>query len=217
MLNDDQRPKGEEEPQGDHFWDVEIEPETDSALERLGAALRQRSSALDPELDHRVMATIRHSPRGYLRAALRWWTQPRPVPISPIGVLATVGALAILLVAVGRYVGARGEAPAVTAVAAATGSATSDTRVIRFVISAPRASRVNVVGDFNGWDTQATPLTPVGEAGVWTVEVTLTPGRHEYAFLIDGREWRPDPSTPKAASDDYGSPNSVIIVGASST
>jgi 1,4-alpha-glucan branching enzyme len=73
---------------------------------------------------------------------------------------------------------------------------------------------VNLVGDFNGWDSAATPLQPVGAAGVWSVEVALPSGRHEYAFVIDGREWRPDPAAPRALANEYGAPNSVITVGA---
>jgi predicted carbohydrate-binding protein with CBM48 len=199
-------------------WNGEVEAETDAALQRLAAAVRQRAPALDADLDRRVMAAIRRSPRWYLRAALRWWLCPRPVPISPFGALATAAALAALLLAVVRYVGAPAGVAARSGITAGSAPATaSGVRVVRFVLAAPSASRVNVVGDFNGWDTGATPLRPVGAAGVWTVEVPLTPGRHEYAFLIDGREWRPDPTTPRAAADDYGSPNSVIVVGAHST
>jgi hypothetical protein len=199
----------------------EVGLETDAALQKLAAAIRRRSPAIGPELDRRIMAAVRHSLRWQLRAALRWWLRPRPIPISPLGGLLAAGAMALLTLVVVRH--AWIPAPSVPpsgvqgALVPATASTTDEVRVVRFVLAAPNASQVNLVGDFNGWDTAATPLRPVGAAGVWSVEVPLTPGRHEYAFLIDGREWRPDPATPRAAADDYGSPNSVIIVGAHST
>jgi AMP-activated protein kinase-like protein len=199
-------------------WDAEIEAETDAQLQRLAAAVRRRSPAVDPDLDRRVMAAIRRSPRWRLRAAVRWWLRPRAIPVSPFAALAATGALAALLAMAVRRDGTPAGGPVPATIAAVPASATaSNALVVRFVLAAPGASRVNVVGDFNGWDTGATPLSPVGAAGVWTVEVPLTPGRHEYAFFIDGREWRPDPATPRAAADDYGSPNSVIVVGAHST
>ena len=40
-------------------------------------------------------------------------------------------------------------------------------RGVRFAVVAPAAARVSVVGDFNGWDSHAHPMQPVGEGGVW--------------------------------------------------
>ena len=83
--------------------------------------------------------------------------------------------------------------------------------LVRFVIAAPEAGTVSLVGTFNDWDATATPLSPSGEAGVWTVEIPLAPGRHEYAFVVDGADWRPDPAAPASTLDDeFGIPNSVI-------
>jgi len=33
------------------------------------------------------------------------------------------------------------------------------------------------------------------EPGLWTAEVRLTPGRHQFKYVIDG-EWRVDPAKP---------------------
>jgi 1,4-alpha-glucan branching enzyme len=72
---------------------------------------------------------------------------------------------------------------------------------------------VALVGDFNGWDRTATPLRPAGSAGAWVVSVQLPPGRYRYAFLIDGVRWLPDPVAPRAPDDDFGTSNSVLMVG----
>src|SRR5690349_8135010 len=60
------------------------------------------------------------------------------------------------------------------------------------------AQRVSVVGDFNGWDPDATPMRRAGAPQRWEVETRLEAGRSEYAFVLDGRLWVPDPNAPLA-------------------
>ena len=43
----------------------------------------------------------------------------------------------------------------------------------RFSVWAPHAAAVSVVGDFNGWEPDKTPLAPVASTGVWS---TVAPG-----------------------------------------
>jgi 1,4-alpha-glucan branching enzyme len=68
------------------------------------------------------------------------------------------------------------------------------------------------VGDFNDWDPKATPLRAAATGGVWSVDVPIQPGRHLYAFVVDGKVWRPDPAAPPAYGEDFGEPNSAITV-----
>jgi 1,4-alpha-glucan branching enzyme len=84
--------------------------------------------------------------------------------------------------------------------------------VIRFVLAAPAARSVALVGSFNSWNPEATPLHRTDGTGVWVVDVPLAPGRHEYGFLVDGVQWQPDPTAPRGAANEYGSPNSVVLV-----
>lgn len=81
----------------------------------------------------------------------------------------------------------------------------------RFSIAAPGADQVSLVGDFNQWNPGVTPLRPVGDGRTWAVQVALPPGRHVYAFVVDGKIV-PDPRAPRAADDDFGVPNSVAII-----
>jgi hypothetical protein len=91
---------------------------------------------------------------------------------------------------------------------------TSDHAVpTQFVLDAPRAARVALVGDFNGWNAAATPLGRVSSSGLWTVTVPLTPGRHTYAFMVDDSAWTLDPRAPAAQDPDFGTPSSVVLVG----
>ena len=83
-------------------------------------------------------------------------------------------------------------------------------RLVRFVLAAPTASSVALVGDFNGWRRDATFLVS-GEGGTWTAAVALAPGRHRYAFVVDDSQWVADPADPVAAADS-GRPVSALFV-----
>ena len=185
----------------------------DDLIERVAAELRE-PVALRPDFDARVMARVQQArPRGMGRV-LQWLVAPRQVAISPLTGLAAACALILgfwFALAQGRS--SRMVAPAAVERVADERLA-AEVEVVRFVLVAPGANAVALVGDFNGWDTGSTPLRPVGATDVWSVEVPLVRGAHEYAFVIDGREWRADPAAPRAGSNDFGPPNSVVIVGA---
>jgi Carbohydrate-binding module 48 (Isoamylase N-terminal domain) len=90
------------------------------------------------------------------------------------------------------------------------------TEGVEFVLDAPDASRVTLVGDFNNWDPTATPLIRVSSSGRWEAVVPLDPGRYEFTFVVDGNRWVADPALPHAMGDDFGRPSSVITVVKSS-
>ena len=92
--------------------------------------------------------------------------------------------------------------------------AVSDNAAVRvqFVLVAPDAKSVAVVGDFNDWNPSATPLESA--RGMWSSEEVVTAGRHDYAFVIDGTRWIADPSAPRAPADELGGGYSVLIAGA---
>ena len=82
---------------------------------------------------------------------------------------------------------------------------------VRFTLVAPSATTVSIVGDFNGWSDGSLPLKRSADGRTWEIEVPLAPGRYAYAFVVDGQLAR-DPSAPQAAGDDFGTPNSVVMV-----
>jgi len=84
---------------------------------------------------------------------------------------------------------------------------------VQFVLDARRAKSVAVVGDFNSWDGSKTPLQRDSATGVWSALVDVHPGRHVYAFLVDGSIWTLDPNAPRTKDADYGTDQSVMIVG----
>jgi len=99
---------------------------------------------------------------------------------------------------------------------ASSGAATAEREIVHFELSAPRASRVALVGSFNEWNPVATPLTRDPATGKWVVSLRLPPGRHVYAFVVDG-DVTADPAAPRAADDDFGSTNSVVLVSSPRT
>lgn len=82
---------------------------------------------------------------------------------------------------------------------------------VRFVFVAPYASRVSLVGDFNGWNPSSMPMRRSSDGRAWTLDVPLAAGRHVYAFIVDG-DLAPDPAAPRAGDDDFGVPSSVVLV-----
>ena len=98
---------------------------------------------------------------------------------------------------------ARGEASAVTGAP----------QEVELVLRAPSASRVHVAGDFNGWNQHEAPMSRDSASGLWSARLTLRPGRHVYAFVVDDTLWVPDPRAPAARDADFGRPGSVLLVG----
>ena len=106
-----------------------------------------------------------------------------------VGVL-VVAALVGLLIGFGVANQAPKEAIAreIRLVAAQTGNTGTEAR---FVLPLLDATDVSVVGSFNAWEPIA--LSDDDGDGIWRVDIFLSPGRYEYAFVIDGRWWGHDP------------------------
>ena len=72
-------------------------------------------------------------------------------------------------------------------------------------------SSVNLAGEFNSWSTSADPLTK-GADGVWTITKKLAPGRYAYKFVLDGTNWKEDPTAKETTDDGFGGKNAIIVV-----
>lgn len=81
---------------------------------------------------------------------------------------------------------------------------------VQFQCAAPRAEKVCIAGDFNGWDAGANRLDQE-ETGVWTTCLPLAPGIYQYRFIVDG-EWHDDPEASRRIPNGFGSSNCVIEV-----
>jgi len=172
----------------------------DPSLARVAQCLRVEvpvRRAWRDELLHEVAQTA--PPR---RAP--WWNRSgRTVTLRPVAAAAACIACVALGVAAGRTIARPADVPLVATERAAP--------VVQFVIVAPGAARVNLVGDFNAWDAHATPMRASTDGRSWLVALPLPPGRHTYAFVVDG-DVVADPAAPRTPAD-FGVPNSVVLVG----
>jgi len=58
---------------------------------------------------------------------------------------------------------------------------------VHFAVWAPNARRVSVIGDFNGWNSEALPLVRSGPAGVWTGHSQILERGSLYKFHIESQ------------------------------
>ena len=65
----------------------------------------------------------------------------------------------------------------------------SKIKMHRFLVWAPNARKVSLVGDFNNWDRNATPMEPV-EGGVWIAFVEGLEHGALYKYCVDGADGR---------------------------
>ena len=79
-----------------------------------------------------------------------------------------------------------------------------------FFLAAPNATRVQLAGDFTGWEQKPIDLKRDMD-GAWRVTVKLTPGHHFYRFLVDG-QWQDDPECPLHLPNSFGSRDNVRMV-----
>lgn len=75
----------------------------------------------------------------------------------------------------------------------------------------PRASVVQVAGDFNDWMPEKTSLEKVDEAGKWMLKMPLHPGTYRYRLVVDG-QWQQDPYNRMTEMNPFGELNSVLQV-----
>lgn len=161
----------------------------------------------------RLMNAIRAEPAPRRRTrVLAWLVHPRRFVLPPVA----AAALAAGLVGIGILGGtAMNRVGPIATERPSQGDAASsrlpDFSVVKFIISAPQAARVAVIGDFNGWDATASEAVREKD-GTWSVFVPLRPGRYEYSFVLDGTHLVPDPAAPIAPDDGYGQKNSVVVV-----
>lgn len=120
--------------------------------------------------------------------------EARPARWRRRGVLGTAAAAVLALAALGAV--------------RLTRSPTAENGVT-FALAAPAAAQVALIGDFNDWSPEASPLRR--DDHQWSVTLKLKPGRYRYSFVVDGSSWQADPGTPPA-EDDFGTPTSVITV-----
>lgn len=73
------------------------------------------------------------------------------------------------------------------------------------------AERVNLVGEFNDWDTRVTPMVRDRADADWKATIELEVGQcYRFRYLLDGKEWLNDWHADGYAENPYGSDDSVV-------
>lgn len=194
-------------------------------IEKVRETLRAAPAAVpDPRAVARVLSTVWESPRpSAWRRVLDAWRVPA---LSGLGASAiAAGALLVGFVTRGAVVPSEqaepiaasgaptGEYPVQLASYDASAAALAAAAAVQtqFVFENATAGEISLVGDFNDWKVGETKLTKLPN-GLWTTTVPLPPGRHVYAYVLDGTLLVADPRAPKAGDADYGREGSVVMV-----
>ncbi len=86
-------------------------------------------------------------------------------------------------------------------------------KVVKVTFSLPesiQAENVYLVGDFNEWDEQATPLKR-GKDGTFSTTVSLEKGNeYQFRYLVNGSEWHNDWEADSYVQNSFGGDNSVV-------
>lgn len=159
----------------------------------LRAAVMGRIEQLEPVASTQRADLLR-------RVAAILWT-PRDISVRPA--FALVGAAAVVVLLFVPFVGPPGSAAPQLAA-----DASSSYVFVQFRLDA-MASRVQLAGSFTNWEPryelhQSAP-------GRWTITVPLIQGVHDYAFVVDGETWVPDPLAPQIG-DGFGGTNSRLAL-----
>jgi hypothetical protein len=146
----------------------------------------------------------RHRP-GVLAALAHHLWAPRHVSLRVRPVYVVLAAAAILVVAPVLPTGGR-STPDATRLAQLD---VTPKLFVQFRLEAVDASTVSLAGSFTNWqpDYELHQSAP----GIWTITLPLSLGVHDYAFIVDGKRWVPDPYAP-AVDDGFGGTNSRIAL-----
>lgn len=201
-----------------------LNPQEQQRLDAIRATLDEAVSVLRateaPDLTARVMSGLRDvaaaprevppaPPEGFLTRAIRCLWDPVRIPIRPAYGLAGVAVAVLALVIAPSPRGTDPQA-AVAPIVGSDAEAGSHLYV-QFRIEVPGASRVALAGSFTDWRPEY-DLTEVSP-GVWSAMVPLSPGVHDYTFVIDGSRMIVDPYAPRVA-DSFGGSNSRLFLPA---
>jgi len=77
---------------------------------------------------------------------------------------------------------------------------------------AKSAKIVHLVGEFNGWDKTATPMTKM-KNGSFAASVQLERNKeYQFRYLLDGEFWENDWNADRYVPNRHGGDNSVVVV-----
>jgi 1,4-alpha-glucan branching enzyme len=82
---------------------------------------------------------------------------------------------------------------------------------VTFSLSGEEFEQAHVVGDFNAWNKEATPMKK-GKQG-YSATVDLEPGReYQFRYLVDGSEWKNDETADNFCESCYPDAQNCVVV-----
>lgn len=175
--------------------------EEEDAVRLVTEALRARQA---PDMAPTVLRAVRAAPRprrprSAPRRLVDWLLTPRPVPVRPAYGFAFAAAFVMAVTL----------APLLRSPVADGTSAAAEPPVVyvQFSLQVDDASTVSLAGSFTDWEARFDLWE--SSPGVWSVQVPLQPGIHDYAFVVDGSRWVTDPRAPRV-DDDFGGSNNRL-------
>lgn len=74
------------------------------------------------------------------------------------------------------------------------------------------AESATVVGDFNGWDPAATPMTYSKKKKTFRATVDLEPGKsYQFRYFVNGQFWFNDWQADAYLPGEFGDDNCVVV------
>ncbi|MDB4914528.1 MAG: hypothetical protein JWM95_2172 [Gemmatimonadetes bacterium] len=162
----------------------------------------QRPVVLDESFERRVMVRVRRLYAQQRKRKGRAWVAISGT-IAHRPAWAALIAAGIVAIATAGVLKARPQSAPITV---------GGPEPVKFVLVAPGAMSVAVVGDFNNWGLNDSALVATSNQGVWSVTAPVPVGVHRYAFVVNGKQWMADPTAPRSSGDDFGMPSSALVV-----
>jgi chromosome partitioning protein len=81
----------------------------------------------------------------------------------------------------------------------------------QFLLYAPEANSVRIVGNFNDWNPSNESAMMRNQDGTWSTHIDLTPGKYQYRFLVDDT-WVEDQDNPEVVDNPFGGRDSVLDI-----
>lgn len=191
-------------------WENESESE---GLKHVIAALK-KPLHLDETFELRVMSAVHAEALAKIDALQakhvedHWWSRRYTLRFTALGGLAAAASI-VAVIALAATMSTRAPSRPQAAVS----------QTVHFVLVNGSAKQVYLVGDFNDWSKNRTPLTKAANQSAWTVSVPLNAGKHEYAFIVadeNGEHWVADPLSTKV-EDEFGTESSIVRVAPTSS
>jgi hypothetical protein len=173
------------------------------ALKRLIRRLPDREAPAG--LAESILSSLEPKTVPGWRRIYRWVLRPRTVTLQPLRLVPAAMVLLLLLAIAFHFRPWRENGGSMYPRQASLVTVT-------FTLSYPRAESVSLIGSFNQWNPAGHKMHQLSDRNTWVLELRLPEGRHEYAFLVDGKMVVPDQSSPFYQSDGFGNRNSVLFV-----